>query len=264
MAMNQVRVRRERPAAAAWAIALAVTMLAVYVLTLGASLPDAVESVSAAPRVTRLVELEALEAHCVSMGSWKDEPSARLEAAGYAAQGAAGFVYPMDGAWHVLGAMVDSARAAQRVAGKLKAEGRANAEALEMRVDAVKLRITAPDRQIDAIIGADACVRGQMNQLNAVAMQLDRGEIRSDAARTLCAVGATEAGDAASQLAAIPGAPENALCEGLIGAASGLAEQLNAISKSESPPAALSGMMRLAAVDAFLNLKSIREGLIRG
>ena len=45
-------VRRDRPTALAVSIALMVTMLVVYVLTLEAARPDAVERVSAAPRCT--------------------------------------------------------------------------------------------------------------------------------------------------------------------------------------------------------------------
>ena len=45
VAMTKVRVRRDRPTALSWAVALAVTMLAVYLITLSvAPKEDAAES----------------------------------------------------------------------------------------------------------------------------------------------------------------------------------------------------------------------------
>ena len=40
---KRVRVRRDRPSALSWALALAVTMLAVYLITLSAPRPDDAE-----------------------------------------------------------------------------------------------------------------------------------------------------------------------------------------------------------------------------
>ena len=263
--MRQVRVNRERPSVAAWAVALTVTMLAVYVLTLSASAPDAVESVSAAPRVTRQIELAALKAHCVTLGGWKDENAARLEAAGFAARGAAGFLYAMDGEWHVLGALYDSDRDAARAVDRLKAEGVTGASVIPLSADAVRLRVTAPDQQIDAIAALDACIRDEIAQLRHIAAQLDRNEIKPDAARTLCAVAATKLGDVSRALAAIPGASENRLCGALIDAATELQSQLSTISgdKGSAGPA-MTGMVRLAGLDAFLNLWAIQNGLTSG
>ena len=49
--MKTMRVRRERPSAVSWGIALVITMLIVYILTLDAGRMVVVESVSAAPRI---------------------------------------------------------------------------------------------------------------------------------------------------------------------------------------------------------------------
>ena len=67
MNMARVRVRRERPTTVALAVALCVTMLVVYVLTLNLKGPDVVESMAAAPRVTREIRFEPLEGWCVRM-----------------------------------------------------------------------------------------------------------------------------------------------------------------------------------------------------
>ena len=156
---ERVQVRRERPTAAAWTVAMAVTMLFVYVLTLGAARPVAVESVSAAPRVTREIRLRALKMYCVSLGSWPDAGNARIEAAGFVSRGAAGFVREVDGVWHVLGAMYGDQRDARRVAKRLTESGEARAEVLCLEAGAVTLRVTAPERQIGAIAAADEKIR---------------------------------------------------------------------------------------------------------
>ena len=59
--LRTVRVRRDRPSALTWAVALAITMLMVYLLTLGTGYTDVVESVSSAPRVTRAIQFDALK-----------------------------------------------------------------------------------------------------------------------------------------------------------------------------------------------------------
>lgn len=246
----------------AWSIALTVTMLAVYVLTLSASRPDAVESVSAAPRVTREIDLAAMEVWCVSLGRWPTEAQARVEAAGYASSGAAGFAWQADGAWRVLGAMYAAERDAERAAERLRTKNDIQAEALRLRAERVKLRVTAPELQIDLIAVADEALRGQAESLSAMALQLDRGEIQPEAARALCAVAASEVGELGKRLSGIPGAGDNRLCAGLIDALSRLSRHLSEIAGGRQTAApALSGMLRMAGMDSFFSLKAVREGI---
>ena len=89
---TRVRVRRERPTAVALAIALCVTMLVVYVLTLDLKGPDVVESMAAAPRVTREIDFEPLEGWCVVMATCDSPQQARLMASVWVGRGAAGYV----------------------------------------------------------------------------------------------------------------------------------------------------------------------------
>ena len=265
MRRGRIQVRRERPTALSWSIALTVTMLVFYVLTLQSGRQEVVETVAPAPRVTRTVALEAVEGWCVSLGQYPNEDSARMEAAGYVSRGSAGFVFESDGKWHVLGAMYEGERDAGRVAARLQREGFGEAAVLPLTADALTLRITAPDQQIDAIAAVDAALLGQIRQLGVLALQLDRGEIRPDGARTLCAVAQGEVGEAGRALARIPGASDNGLCAALVGAADGLAGQLGALAESgQDAPAALSGMMRLIQIDTFLRLRTIRAGLVSG
>lgn len=258
MSMTRVRVRRDRPTALAWSIALAVTMLVVYLATLNAGRPDVVESVSAAPRVTREIEFEKLEGWCVSMARCDSPESARIQASATTARGAAGDVALLDGAWHVLGAVYASEKDAERVAGRLKKDAGIDAQVLRLAADGLRLRITAPQRQIDAIAGADALLRAQAKQLGEVALQVDRGEIGADAARTLCAVAASEAAEARAALDALPGAAENGLCAALIARLDALAAMQDAVAKDgRTTGAALSGMLRCAQVETFLGHRAM-------
>lgn len=237
-------------------------MLVVYVLTLNASTPEVSQSVSAAPRITRRITLEALEGWCVTLGRFDDADTARVEAAGYAARGAAGVVMPMDGAWQVLGALYGSEKQARRMAEKLKGEGTADADVLALTAGAVELRITAPENQIDLIAASDGLLRDQVGQLAALAQRLDRGEVQSEAAKTLCALSATESGELAAKLRACPGAAENGLCASLIDGLETLSRRLKDVVNSPNAAAAsVSGMLRLVGIDTFTDLRDIRAGL---
>lgn len=260
--MNRVRVPRERPTALAWSVALCVTMLVVYVLTLNGGRPDVVQSMAPAPRVTREIEFQALRGWCVSMARCDSAQEARLTAASYGARGAGGYVVQLDGAWQVLGAVYDSERDAARIAERLSLREGISAEAIFLDAAGVKLRVTAPQAQIDAIAGADALLRRQTGQLGQIALQLDRGELRPDAARTLCAVAAEEAATSARSLAGIPGAADNALCAGLIERLNAQAEMQRALAaESDGRGAALSGLMRCAQIEGFLGQRAFQAGL---
>ncbi len=262
MNMARVQVRRERPTALAVAVALCVTMLIVYVLTLNVKGPDVVESMAAAPRVTRQIEFEPLEGWCVAMARCDSEQEARLQASAWVSRGAAGYVTPWESGWAVLGAVYASERDALRIARRLSEDEGLTAETLHMKAEGMTLRITAPQAQIDAVAAADALLRRQADQLGSVALQLDRGEIGPDAARTLCALAATEGGDAAKAIGAIPGAADNALCAGLYQRLLSLSEMHRTIAEStRAGGASLSGMLRCAQVACFTGQLELLNGL---
>ncbi len=262
MNMTRVRVRRERPTALALAVALCVTMLVVYVLTLDAKGPEVVQSVAAAPRVTREITLEPLSGWCVSMATCKSQQEARLQASAWVGRGAAGCVREFDGEWRVLGAIYDSRREAERVSKRLTDDEGIPAEAVPLEAKAIKLRVTAPQTQIEAVAGADALLRAQTRQMGAAAMQLDKGEINADAARTLCALAATEASEMAEALGAIPGAAENALCTGLEARLIELAQMQDTVAGSVRADAtALSGMLRCAQIENFMGQWALMKGV---
>ena len=264
MNMTRVPVRRERPTVAAWSLALLVTMLMVYVLTLNRAMPEVAQTVSAAPNVTRPLALEPFRVYIVSMGDYDDGGRARVEAAGCASSGAAGFVTEVDGRWHVFGALYGSERDARRAASKLSQAG-SGATVIALEAEGLTLRVTAPERQIDAIAAAEAALRDQLDQLGTLARQLDRGEIEPDGAQTLCAMSATALDDARKALDGMPGASDNVLCAGLIEHIGALYGQLNDIAQSgRASSASLSGMLRLSQIDTFMRLRALRHTLLKG
>ncbi len=228
-------------------------MLVVYVLTLNAGRPDVVQSMAAAPRVTREIEFEALTGWCVSMAACDSDQEARLAASAYSSRGAGGYVAQLEGAWRVLGAVYESEKDARRIAKRLASQEGIDAQALRLTADPVKLRITAPQAQIDAIAGADALLREQTRQLGQAALQLDRGELRPDGVRTLCGLAARDAAEARRTLSDIPGAADNALCAGLIARLDALSQLQSALAASTGERGAtLSGMLRCAQIENFL------------
>ena len=253
MGVDRIRVRRERPTALAWAVALCVTMLLVYVLTLNAGGPDVVQSMAPAPRVTRQIAFEALRGWCVSMASCDSDQQARIAASAYSGRGAGGYVARLNGRWAVLGAVYASEKDAARIVKRLRDDEGIPAEAVRVEAERVKLRVTAPQAQIDAIAAADALLREQTARMGELALQLDRGEIRPDGARTLCAVAAEDAAAASRTLSGIPGAAENALCAGLIRRLDALSDMQKALSAATGEKgASLSGMLRCAQIENFL------------
>ena len=259
--LKRVRVRRERPTALAWALALCVTMLVVYVLTLNAGRPDVVESMAPAPRVTREIAFEGLKGWCVQMAACDSDQAARLAASAYSGRGAGGYVTRLEGEGAVLGAVYESEQDAARIARRLSQDEGIPSRVVCLEAEPVKLRITAPEAQIDAIAGADALLRRETRRLGEIALQLDRGELRPEAARTLCGVSAEEAAMAARALSAIPGAAENALCAGLIGRLETLSDMEKALSGSGEQGASLSGMVRCAQIENFVGQRGMQEGL---
>lgn len=259
----RVRVKREHPSLAAWIAALLITMLVVYLLSMDATKPVVVESVSTAQRITREVKLEAQQLYLIVMGKCVSEEEARIKAAGFTSRGAAGYVHEGDDGWYVLGAAYESEREAERVAGSLKKDEAIETEILIISADSVIMRITAPEIQISAIAQADEILRGQSFQLGNIALQLDRGEIKPAAARTLCGVAATEAHDGAAAIEGIPGALENELCAALISQLKRLESMLKTVDQTTNIDTAdLSGMLRCAQIDNFIKHCTLQNDLL--
>lgn len=259
MAMARVRVRRDRPGAAAWAVALAATMLAVYLLTL--PVREKSDSLFVSAPVTREMALGRLELWCVSLGRCGTAEEARILASGLSERGAAGVAADLDGAWQALGAAYGTQADAQRVAARLRDEAGLDAAALRVGAEPATLRVTAPEAQLDDVSAADALLREQIAALGTLASQLDKGEASAEAARTLCAVAASQARERARLLRRWPQADSDALCAPLAAQLEALSGHLDAaVNAGSRPIAALSGLLRAAQLEAFIGLVEWQSG----
>ena len=91
--MQRVKVRRERPAAAAWVLALLLSALFVLLIARGAkTAPESGGGADTAVRGDYALTFPPLETHLLQFGAYEDALSARIEAARYTPRGAAGYV----------------------------------------------------------------------------------------------------------------------------------------------------------------------------
>lgn len=252
--LNRVRVRRDRPSALSWALALAVTMLAVYLITLSAPGAQEAEDASSGVRVTREIDFQGLTVYFADMGVYPDEWQARVAAAEVAGRGAAASVYGDAAGFHVLGAGYALEADAKRIAERLGEQEGIGANVLSLSAPTVSLRVTAPEGDAEAIADADRILRAQLDQLNTMALQVDRGEISHASARTLARVASSEARSARKRLEEIDGGADQPVCAGLVAQLKRLEENLGAVTGKNTDGAALSGRLRCCHVDGTLAL----------
>lgn len=91
--MRTIRVRRERPGSLAVSLALAITMLAVYLLTLQAAPEETAEAASSL-RSAAEIHMEGMEAEFLASSIHEDALQARVAAAVCADNGGAGCILP--------------------------------------------------------------------------------------------------------------------------------------------------------------------------
>lgn len=257
---KRIRVRREHPSVLSWALALMVTMLAVWLITLSAPAQVPAKETAAGERVTEEITLAAAEAYFVDMGCYSDGLRARVAASLCAARGAAGYMFEDAEGFHVLGAGYEHLSDAQRIADQLNEREGMEATVLHLRGEAVSMRVTAPAAAVEAIVQADSVLRGQLSQAAAMALQTDRGEIPPPTARMLAAVSESELRAAAQALAETSGAAENPVCAGQIAllnrAAAAFAEASETVSA-----ASLSGRLRCCHAAGTAELIAWMQGL---
>ena len=142
--MPTIKVRRGRPGSLAISVALLVTMLIVYLLTLQALSKDSSEA-SAALRSTAELRMEGMEAAFFVSSFHDDETQARISAAICARNGGAGMILREDERFAVI-----------HSAGRISADGdspviRRNAEGLTLRLDAPADVISALSDGLNAL-----------------------------------------------------------------------------------------------------------------
>lgn len=257
---KRVRVRRDRPSALTWALAMAVTMLAVYLVTLGATGEETDQDVSAGARITREIELQGLSAYFADLGVYADAWQARVAAAEYAGRGAAAVVYADLDGFHVLGAGYGRESDAVRIASRLSEQENIQAEVLALSGRGWSLRITAPEEDVEAVVDADQVLRAQLNQIGALALQVDRGETSIASARTLAKVAASELRSAKKRLERSSGADQS-VCIQLISLLVRMEENLDSAVQKGLSAAELSGRLRCCHVDGLIGLIELLNAL---
>jgi len=252
---KRVRVRRERPSALSWAIALAATMLAVWLITLSVPGSEQAEEAGAgAGQVTQEVTLEGMTLYLADMGCYAEPGQARIAAAALAEKGAAGVVRQEDDGWHVLGAGYETEADAARIVARLSDRDGIDARVTVVSAEPVPLRVTATEAETAAVVRAAEILRAQLSQAETMALQMDRGELTPDSARTLAALSRSELADAAEALDAVRGARSDAVCSGLLDQLESLAEAMEGVSRNGGAGAALSGRLRCCHVNGSLKL----------
>lgn len=266
MRTGRVKVIRDRPSPVVWALALFLTMLMVYILTLSGQYARALRQTAPAERraggarVTKEIALEPLTLWCVRFGGYDTAEAARVEAARFTARGAAGYVLEADGTYLLLGAGYAQKAEAERVSERLAAEAGIEGGVVSREAGAVRLRITAEEGQIEEVVAVDAALRQYTEQMASLALRLDRAEIRSDAARTVLTVLAAQLRERLRVLKEIPG--EDAVFRGLTAEAEALAAALEVLAhENAAPEAALSGKIKYAYIAARLGYIDFLRGL---
>ena len=213
--MHRVKVRRERPAAAAWALAVLLTALFVFLIARGAGTQSGEETPESAPRRAYALTFAPLETHLVQFGAYEDALSARIEAARYMPRGGAGY---------------DSRQDAQGVCERLREEEGMEASVYSLSSGEVELTIQGTQAQVEALTQAETALRNAAAQLNETAFGYDRGELSSEDARNRLAIIAASARQAHQALSQAAAHTENSSIDAFLSILSDLAAETEQLS----------------------------------
>ena len=256
---TRVRVRRERPTAVALAIALCVTMLVVYVLTLDLKGPDVVESMAAAPRVTREIDFEPLEGWCVVMATCDSPQPARLMASAWVGRGAAGYVHFDGAAYRVLAAAYPTRAEAQAVQTRLGGQN-ISTYIHPCAQEALTLRAGGEGRQVEAVTETLGYLDGLGGKLHTLSAALDSRERTAEECRSaLLSEGATCAGLRQGLEKAFDGTPPASLqpLDALLSQVSDIAEA----ARNENSAARVGAALKKAQLTVFFGLDAFVQAL---
>lgn len=141
---------------------------------------------AAAERMTQTVEMQALTGTAIEMDVCETEAEARISAGRMTARGSAGYVHE-DGGYRVLGIMLDTREEAEAMRDKLNAAS-VMVECYGVSGESLMLKVTAAQKQIEALTGAIHAVDMAALQPGRIAAQLDQAEINGSRARGLMAM----------------------------------------------------------------------------
>ena len=151
-----------------------------------ATLPQSGMRVEAAKGVLVTRE-EALAERCfyiVSLYDSADETSARAESARFAPRGSSGAVLRIGGIFHAAGAAFMQEEDALAAAEGLSAED-ISARTVRMTAPQALVRVTASQRQVEALLLADEALFEAVKELGSIAARIDGGDIDLQGAQGL-------------------------------------------------------------------------------
>lgn len=257
---RRVRVRKARPGALPWALALVAAVLAVSLAVLPGREPEVrTELASGRVAVVGEVTLEGVEIYLIALCGYDSEGDARIAAAPLAQRGAAGCLRRDGDGWQVLLAGYATREEAAEETARLKEEA-VEATVVVLRTAPVHLRITGREANTRALQEALEWLERYPEQAAVMAAQLDRGELSDASARILAAAARTEALTHARYLNA-EGLTQNPVCAALAAQLERLAEGLRTVESAMETGAALSGRLRACHVESVLARVDFMEQL---
>jgi len=171
-----IQIRKARPGALAFALALLLTMIFVYAVTLPA-LPDRrSDEVSAAAPMSTELRMEGLRAHFIVEERCGDALQARILAAKCAEDGGAGLILQDGDSFIIVRGMGDAE----------------SGVALTRDVPGLTLKMQGSAAELAAVTDAVAFLRAQASETGSLAAALEAGDTDASALRALMSVYRTQ------------------------------------------------------------------------
>lgn len=213
------------------------------------------------PRATREITIPAASIYAVCLGEYDDISVARAEAARLAERGAAGCVRKNGESYAVLGAAYDTQGDAGSVCRRISREEGMDAGVIHYQADALRLRVTAVEGQLEAMEGALSLIQTIPEELNELSYRLDGGELAADTAQTLIAVMSTGAADANERLKQAAQGTSDSFCLELCYLMEELCGALELMRSERSGALEMSSAMKSAAICAQLGMADMMKQL---
>lgn len=257
------RIRIRQPARRRWAFLLLVAgALCLYIASFSGKSSRMTIEPSGGVLVTREQSLPEQCFYAVSLFSSPELLCAQTEAARYASRGAAGVVLAQNGLYHSVGAIFPAQESAERHAAALHAAEGIDAQVVALPLSPVLLRVTATQRQLDALLQAEALGRQAALRLGEIALRIDSGAIDLAGAQSLLDElhgQLAQAGEALAQKSIGGGEP---VCERLAALLREAAQEAERLAGLESPARLLfSSAVRALQAELFMQMSAWRAQL---
>ncbi len=235
----------------------------VYASTLPvASLEDAQAVSETSARATLVIELPAANVYCACFGTYQDAGTARAEAARYVVRGAAGYVRADGEQYLVLASAYGSEGDARSVCTHISEDEGINTSVCAFAAEPVSVRVTATERQLRALNTAVTALGKYPEELNALALRIDGGELDSKTARALVEVALTELGQMERELRISLADTDDRFATGVYELLNSLTESTSAVSANgELKGLALSSVLKYNYIESRLGVIDFMNAL---